>query len=244
MEQRGSYARALLKLSGSAFAGREGKGLDEGQIDFMARELVEAHRICSELAVVIGGGNIMRGAQRCPTGPSRIRADRAGMVATIVNALVFQDKLRQADVRCSVYSALPVAGVAAAFCAEQCTRDLEDGCVVLLAGGTGNPLFTTDTAGALRAVQLGAQVMLKATRVDGVYSADPEQHADAELYEHLSYEEVIKCRLAVMDLCAVSLCMEHGIPVRVFNYSVEGNIRRALQGEPVGTLIGRREDVS
>ena len=243
MESPGSYKRAVLKLSGSAFAPRGGKGIDEGRVGFMTRELVEAQRACPELAVVLGGGNIVRGAQCSLTGPSRIRADYAGMVATIVNALVFQDSLQRADVPCKVYSALPVAGVAAAFCAEQCAVDLEDGFIVLLAGGTGNPLFTTDTAGALRAVQLGAQVMLKATRVDGVYSADPEQHADAELYEHLSYEDVIKGTLGVMDLCAVSLCMDHGVPVRVFNYGVKGNIRRALSGEPVGTLIGRHEDV-
>jgi len=243
MESPGSCRRAVLKLSGSAFAPRGGKGIDEGQVGFVTGELIEARRACPELAVMLGGGNIMRGAQCFPTGPSRVRADYAGMAATVVNALVLQDSLLRADVPCKVYSALPVGGVAAAFSVEQCVADLEDGCIVLLAGGTGDPLFTTDTAGALRAVQLSAQVMLKATRVDGVYSADPEQHPDAELYEYLSYEDVIKGKLGVMDPCAVSLCMEHGVPVRVFNYGAEGNIRRALSGERVGTLIGRHEDV-
>jgi uridylate kinase len=243
MESPGSCRRAVLKLSGGAFAPRGGKGFDEEQVGFVTRELVEAQRACPELAVVLGGGNIMRGAQCFPTGPSRVRADHAGMAATVVNALVLQDSLLRSDVPCTVYSALPIGGVAAAFSVEQCALDLEDGCIVLLAGGTGNPLFTTDTAAALRAVQLGAEILLKATRVDGVYSADPERHPDAELYERLSYEDVIKGTLGVMDLCAVSLCMEHGVPVRVFNYGVEGNIRRALSGEPVGTLIGRHDDV-
>lgn len=238
MAPAASYTRALLKLSGNAFGPDQGGGLDEEQIDFIAAELAQGYRACPQLAVVVGGGNIMRGAKFRPRGPDRIRADHAGMIATIVNALVLQDALLHAAVTCRVYSALPVAGVAAPFSVEQCGADLDENRVVILAGGTGNPLFTTDTAAALRAVQLGAQIMFKATRVEGVYSADPELDAGAQLHERLAYEDVLKGQLGVMDIGAVSLCMEHGLPVRVFNYRTKGNIRRALLGEPVGTLIG------
>ena len=243
MKPEGGYDRALLKLSGSAFAAEGESGFDRAQMNFITAELVKACKCCPQLAVVVGGGNIMRGAQFCPHGPGRIRADYAGMVATIANALVLQDSLLSVDVPCCVYSALPVADVATSFAVDRCVADLERGHVVLLAGGTGNPLFTTDTAAALRAVQLGAEIMLKATRVDGVYSADPERHGEAMLYEHLAYEDVLQGKLAVMDLGAVSLCMEHGLPIRVFNYKVKGNIRRVLEGESVGTLIGKQKDV-
>ena len=240
MKPHRSHTRAVLKVSGEAFAPEGGRGLDEEHVGWLARELAAGREVCPELAVVVGGGNIMRGAKFQPDGAGRIRADYAGMIATIVNALILKDALEQSGLPCAVYSALPVEGVVSAFCVDCCQDDLAHGRLVILAGGTGNPLFTTDTAASLRAVQLGAKVLLKATRVRGVYSADPEKDAGAELFEHLSYQDVLARRLGVMDLCAISMCMEHALPVRVFNYKEDGNIRRALSGEPIGTLIGNR----
>ena len=244
MKPQGPYARAVLKLSGDAFAPESSKGLDERQVAYIARELLRGHEVCPSLAVVVGGGNIMRGAKFRSQGLERIRADYAGMIATVINALVLQDHLESAGVPCSIYSALPVSGAVDPFDAERCRETLSQRRIAILAGGTGNPLFTTDTAAALRAVELGAQVLLKATRVEGVHSADPELEAEAELFRTVTYEEVLRRKLAVMDLCAVSICMEHRLPLRVFNYKVEGNIRRALMGESVGTLVGSQEDVS
>ncbi len=242
MKPSAGYNRALLKLSGAAFAPAGGRGFGEEQLAYLARELGAAREVCAELAVVTGGGNILQGAKFRAGGPGRVRSDYAGMVATIVNALLLQESLEQAGIPSRVYSALPVAQVAAPFGVESCLADLRQGRIVILAGGTGEPLFTTDTAAALRAVELGAEILLKATRVDGVYSADPEEDEEAELYSRLGYQEVIERRLGVMDLCAVSLCMEHGLPVRVLNYMVEGGIRRALAGESIGTLIGDPQD--
>jgi len=238
MTPSGTHTRALLKLSGEAFAPEGGRGYGEDQIAWLTRELALGYEVCRELAVVVGGGNIMRGAKFNPEGVGRLRADYAGMVATVVNALILQDALRSSDLPCSAYSALPIEGVIVPFQLDACRADLEHGRIVVLAGGTGNPLFTTDTAASLRALQLSAEVLLKATRVEGVYSADPEEDPDAEFYEHLSYRDVLSRNLKVMDLCAVSMCMEHGLPVRVFNYKHEGNIRRALLGEELGTLVG------
>ncbi len=238
MGSEGGCKRALLKLSGNALAGEGGRGIDEAGVGFIAREFAAGHAACPQLAIVVGGGNILRGAVFRPHGPARIRADHAGMIATMVNALVLQDALGAVAVPSAVYGAHAIGEVVRPFGEEACRAELEARRVLLLAGGTGSPLFTTDTAAALRAVQLGAELVLKATRVDGVYSADPELDPAAVLYERLSYEEVMARGLGVMDMCAVSLCREHAIPVRVFNYKVEGNIRRALQGEPIGTLVG------
>jgi uridylate kinase len=172
---------------------------------------------------------------------ARLRADYAGMVATVVNGLVLDDALRAVNVPAAVYGALPVAQVVKPFSETDCREELDAGRVVILSGGTGNPLFTTDTCAALRAVQLGVQVLLKATRVDGVYSADPEVEPDAVLYKQLTYREVLERSLGVMDLCAVNLCREHRMPLGVFNYATSGSIRRALAGEPIGTAISDGE---
>jgi uridylate kinase len=235
---RPGYSRALVKLSGNAFVGVGKMGIGEEEVRYITTEVSDALKACPELAVVVGGGNIMRGASFCAEGKGRLRADSAGMLATIVNALVLQDGLANAGVETRVYSGLPVPDAAAPFDYEQAREDLQDGRVVLLAGGTGNPLFTTDTAAALRAIQLGAEVVLKATRVEGVHSADPEKNQETKFFSHLSCEEVLARRLEVMDLCAVSLCMKQNLPVRVLNYRTPGNIRRALAGESIGTLIG------
>jgi len=234
----GRARRVVLKLSGGSLAGREGQPFDPEAIGFVARELAAALQTGTQVAVVIGGGNILRGARFCPEGPGRIRADYAGMLATVINAFVLRDRLAELGVPCVHYGAFPVARMIGGFDPDECSARLEAGELALLAGGTGNPLFTTDTAAALRAAELGADLLLKATRVDGVYSTDPERDPNAELFPRISYQEVLERRLGVMDLAAVSLCMAHSLPVRVFNYSVPGNIGRAASGEAVGTLIG------
>jgi len=242
MKRGASYKRALLKLSGIALGVAEGAGLDRESVAYVTQELAAGHEVCPELAVVIGGGNIVRGARFCPSGAGRVRADYAGMVGTIVNALVLQEGLQQAGLPAVVYSTLPIEQVARPFDAQACAAELSHGHIVILAGGTGRPMFTTDTAAALLGVQLAVDIVLKATRVDGVYSADPEKDPGAKLFARLSYQKVLEGGLGVMDACAISLCREHGLPVRVLNYRVEGNIRRALSGEPVGTLIGNPDD--
>lgn len=237
MGDRAECNRAVVKLSGNAFCPPGRAGFEEKSLQYAARELKEALQVCSQLAVVVGGGNLMRGAAFWPSGLRRIRADRCGMLATVANSLMFQDYLERAEVPSCVLSAIGIEGMVDAFEVERCLSELEHGRLVLLAGGTGQPFFTTDTAAALRAVQVGADLMLKATRVDGVYAADPEREADARLYRRLSYRYVIEHGLEVMDLSAVAVCMEHSLPVRVFNYQVAGNLSAALRGESVGTLI-------
>jgi uridylate kinase len=234
--------RVLLKLSGGVFAARQGAPFDAEAISSMAEEVAEAHRTSAQIAVVLGGGNVIRGARFCPEGPGRLSADYAGMLATVLNGLVFGAALAEAGVPVSVYGAFAVPRMVAQFEPAGAIADLEAGRLVLLTGGTGNPFFTTDSAAALRAVELGAESVLKATRVDGVYSADPEHEPDAILYDRLTYEEVLERRLGVMDLTAISFCMEHSLPVRVFNYAVAGNIKRAVGGEAIGTFVGDPDD--
>jgi len=243
MQEQRSPRRVLLKISGNALAG-QGVAVPFGPraLDFIAAQLDQARQTGVQLAVVVGGGNIIRGAAFCPDGMGRLRADYAGMLATVVNVLVLRDRLEAIGVPVAHYAAVGIPRMAQAFAPERALADLESGRLVLLGGGTGSPLFTTDTAAALRAVELGADLLLKATRVDGVYTADPEKKADAQLCPRLTYAEVLKHRLRVMDLTAVSICLEHRLPLRVFSYAVEGNIRRAACGEPVGTLIGSPED--
>jgi len=232
-----SPRRVVVKLSGNTLAGTAGDVFGEDALDFIAAELDAARQAGVQLAVVVGGGNVIRGARFCPTGPGRISADYAGMLATVVNAIVLRERLERSGAPAVHYGAFPVPRMMPAFEPTACIADLEAGRIAVLAGGTGNPLLTTDTAAALRAVEVGADLVLKATRVDGVYSADPETDSNAELFDRISYREVLERGLAVMDLTAVSFCMEHDVPVRVFNYAVPGNIRRAAAGEPVGTLI-------
>ena len=232
----------LLKLSGGALAAADGSPFGDGAIDYIAGELKDAHDAGARMAVVIGGGNIIRGARFCPTGPGRIAADHAGMLATTVNALVLRDRLEQAGVPTSHFGAFAVPRMVPQFTPSAARAALAQGEVVVLAGGTGNPLLTTDTAAAIRAVEVGAYVVLKATRVDGVYSADPEVDADARRFATLTYHEVLERKLGVMDLTAISFCLQHSLPVRVFDFAAPGNIRRAALGEPVGTLIGSDND--
>jgi uridylate kinase len=242
MDREPGPKRVLLKLSGNAFMGAGGETFDSDAVAFISSEIARTAASGVRLAVVCGAGNVIRGAGFCPEGPGRVRADFAGMLATLVNVLVLRDGLEQQGVSCAHYSAFGVVRVAEAFEPLRAREDLEKGRVVLLAGGTGNPFFTTDTAAALRAVELGAGLLLKATRVDGVYSDDPEKNPAAKHYARISYQEVLERKLGVMDLTAISFCMEHGLQVRVFNYAVEGNIQRAAAGEELGTLIGESED--
>ena len=242
MGQEPDPGRVLLKLSGDAFSAGGPDVFDSRALEFIAAELGRTVEAGVQVAVVIGGGNIMRGAKFCPDGPGRIGADYAGMLATVINGVVLRDCLLQQGVAASHYSAFRISHMVDDFEPERCVADLEEGRIVLLSGGTGNPFFTTDTAAALRAVEIGADLLLKATRVDGVYSADPETNPDAEFFEAIRYDEVLERKLAVMDLTAVSLCLANELPVRVFNFAVEGNIRRAALGESIGTLIGGFED--
>jgi uridylate kinase len=242
MAQGRTPRRIVLKLSGSAFSGAGDAPFDDEAVRFIAQELSGAHSACAQIAVVVGGGNVIRGAKFCPTGPGRIFADYAGMLATVTNALVLRDYLREMGVPAAHYGAFAIPRIVETFEPQRAAADLVQGKLVLLAGGTGNPLLTTDTAAALRAVELEADILLKATRVDGVYSADPESNPGAELFSRVSCRTVLERRLAVMDLSAVSLCMEYRLPVRVFNYSVAGNLRRAAAGEALGTLLGGAED--
>jgi len=242
MGQEPDPRRVLLKLSGDALSAGGPNVFDSHALEFTAGELLQTVKAGVQVAVVIGGGNIMRGAKFCPDGPGRIGADHAGMLGTVINGVVLRDRLRARGVPATHYSAFRIPRIVNDFEPERCVADLEEGRVVVLSGGTGNPFFTTDTAAALRAVEIGANLLLKATRVDGVYSADPETDPDAELFEAIRYDEVLKRGLGVMDLTAVSLCLANGLPVRVFNFAVEGNIRRAALGESIGTLIGRPQD--
>lgn len=228
--------RVLLKLSGGALKGPDGP-LSADSMQYIVGQLRSALEACDQLAVVLGGGNIMRGADTGREGIRRHRVDQCGMMATVVNALALAEELQGAGMDATVMSATPVPGIAAGFDVDEALEQLRDGKLVLLAGGTGNTYFTTDSAAALRAVQLDAGLMLKATRVRGVFDSDPEKDGDAGFYEHISHTDVLKNELGVMDLPAVALCMEHDLPVRVFDFWQEGNLRAVLDGKPIGTLI-------
>jgi uridylate kinase len=231
------YKRVLLKLSGQALGGAAGIGLDFQEIEFLARAAQRIREAGVDLAVVLGGGNFLRGSSLAQSGVNRETADYMGMVATLINALGLQDRLEGLGVPNRVCSAIHMGEVAEPYIRRRVIRHLEKGRVVLLAGGTGNPHFTTDTAAALRAAEVGAEALFKATRVDGVYSSDPEKDPDATRFEHLTYMEVLNRQLKVMDSTAVTLCMEKRIPIVVFNLKVPGNIEKAVAGEVLGTRI-------
>ncbi len=234
------YQRVLLKLSGEALGAPEtGQGLSPARVGELAEALADAHRRGVSLAVVCGGGNILRGEEFSRLGAQRASADYMGMLGTVINALALQDTLEREGVPTRVLSALEIRAVAEPFVRRRALSHLEKGRVVLLAAGTGNPYFTTDTAAALRAAELGCEVLLKATKVDGVYTSDPKRDPSAERLEHLSYMEVLERRLGVMDGTAITLCMENEIPVVVFDLFRDGNLGRVLAGENIGTTIGR-----
>jgi uridylate kinase len=231
------FGRILLKLSGEALLGARSYGVDPGTCAFIADQVRTVRQAGVEVAIVVGGGNIFRGLAAAAKGMDRATGDYMGMLATVMNALALQDAMESAEIETRVMTAIGMNEVAEPYIRRRAVRHLEKGRVVILAAGTGNPYFTTDTAAALRAVEIGAEVLLKATKVDGVYSADPALDPTATRHDELSYTDVLAQRLAVLDSTAVSLCMDNDLPILVFDINKPGNISRAALGEPVGTLI-------
>ncbi|MBS1261187.1 MAG: Uridylate kinase [Calditrichaeota bacterium] len=231
------YKRVLLKLSGEMLAGEKKYGLNEETLHNIALDLKEIRDHGIEMGIVVGAGNIFRGLQAAGRGMERVPADHMGMLATIINAIALQDFAERIGLHTRVQSAIEVHEVAEPYIRRRAIRHLEKGRLVIFAGGTGNPYFTTDTAAALRASEIGAEVLLKGTRVDGVYDRDPEKHADAKFYDRLSYNEVIDQRLKVMDLTAFTFCQDNELPIRVFNITERGNLLRLLTGENIGTVV-------
>jgi uridylate kinase len=235
--RRPAYRRVVLKLSGEALAGSQGYGLDPSVLVRVGAEVRDVTELGVQLAIVIGGGNIFRGVAASAGGMERATADYMGMLATIINALALQDALEKAGCQTRVLSAIEMRAVAEPYIRRRAIRHLEKGRVVIFAAGTGNPFFTTDTAGALRAVEIGADAILKATKVDGIYSADPARDAGAERLARVTYIEVLNRRLEVMDTTAISLCMDNKLPIVVFDLTRPGNIARIVCGEPVGSVV-------
>ena len=235
------YKRILLKLSGEALLGDRAYGVDPGFCAFIARQVGEVHRLGVEVGIVVGGGNIFRGLAAAAKGMDRATGDYIGMLATVMNGLALQDALERAGVATRVMTAIAMNEVAEPYIRRRAIRHLEKGRVTLFVAGTGNPYFTTDTAAALRAVEINAEVLLKATRVDGVYDSDPLTNKDARRYAQLDYTDLLRDQLKVLDATAVSLCMENDLPIVVFDLNQPDNITRVAAGEPVGTLISGAE---
>jgi uridylate kinase len=231
------YQRILLKLSGEALGGKSGLGIDADAVHDMARQVREVRDLGVEVVVVIGGGNIFRGVAGSERGIERATADYMGMLATVINALALQDALEKEGVATRVQSAITMHQVAEAFIRRRAVRHLEKGRVVIFGGGTGNPYFSTDTAAALRATEIGAEVILKATKVDGIYDSDPKKNPNAKRYTQLTYIEALQKQLKVMDSTAFSLCMDNKMPIIVFDLFKEHNLRQVVMGEKVGTLV-------
>ncbi len=234
---RMSYTRVLLKLSGESLAGDQGYGIDPATIKTIASEIKEVVDAGIELALVIGGGNIFRGLAASSKGMDRASADYMGMLATVMNSLAMQDALEKLGVSTRVLSAIAMQEVAEPYIRRRAMRHLERGRVVIFAAGTGNPYFTTDTAASLRAMEINAQVILKGTKVDGVYSADPKKDPTATRYDELSYIDVLNKNLQVMDATATSLCMDNNLPIIVFDLTTPGNIKKVISGESIGTIV-------
>ncbi len=234
------YRRILLKLSGEALMGREDYGIDPEVIGRLAREIIEVQQARIEVGIVIGGGNIFRGAGLAAGGMDRVTGDHMGMLATVMNALAMQDALEKLGAKVRVMSAIKINEVCEDFIRRRAIRHLEKGRIVLFAAGTGNPFFTTDSAAALRAVEVGADLLLKATKVDGVYDSDPKKNSNAVRYSELSYDDVIARNLQVMDTAAIALCRDHDMPLRIYDMTKGGNLMRILHGETVGTLVHRK----
>jgi uridylate kinase len=233
------YRRILLKLSGEALMGEQDYGIEPKVIGHIADDLGELNRKGVEVAVVIGGGNIFRGVGLAQAGMDRVTADQMGMLATVINALALQDALERRGLHCRVMSALKINQVCEDYIRRRAVRHLEKGRLVVFAAGTGNPYFTTDSAASLRASEINAELMLKATKVDGVYDVDPIKHADAKRYKRLTYDEVLAQKLDVMDATAVVMCRDNDIPLRIFNMFMEGDLVKVIMGEEIGTVIER-----
>lgn len=231
------YKRVILKVTGELLAGPQRYGIDGKTVRAFAEEIKEVKALGCEMALVIGGGNILRGAEATEWGLERATADYMGMLATVINSMALQDALEKIGVPTRVMSAIEMRQVAEPYIRRRATRHLEKGRVVIFAGGTGNPYFTTDTTASLRAMEIGAEVILKATKVDGVYDADPMKFPEAKRYAELTYLEVLSRELKVMDSAAISLCMDNRLPIVVFNIMEPGNIKRVVSGEQIGTLV-------
>ena len=231
------YKRILLKISGEAMMGDRKYGISSSTVDYMAKEIKEALSKGVEVAIVIGGGNIFRGAEASVEGIERASADYMGMLATIINALALQNSLEKHNVPTRVQSAIEMKELAEPYIRRKAIRHLEKGRAVIFAAGTGNPYFTTDTAAALRAIEIGADVILKATKVDGIYSSDPVKNPSAKKYSTVTYIDMLTKGLSVMDSTAITLCMENNIPILVFNLKGKGNIRKIIEGKKLGTLV-------
>jgi len=234
------YKRIMLKISGEALAGDEGFGISPKVLSFLATEILEVHRLGLQIAVVVGGGNIFRGIAASGEGMDRSAADYIGMLATVINGLALQDALERVAIDTRVQTAIEMREVAEPFIRRRAIRHLEKGRVVIFVGGTGNPYFSTDTAAALRAMEVNAEVVFKATKVDGVYTADPLQDPSAKKFDELSYIEVLNRQLKVMDSTAISLCMDNLFPIVVFNLREAGILRQLVFGEKVGTIVRGR----
>ncbi len=231
------YKRILLKVSGEAMMGDQAYGVDPVTVDFIAKEIKDAVSMGVEMAIVIGGGNIFRGVEASVKGIERASADYMGMLATVINALALQNYLEKYDIPTRVQSAIEMKELAEPYIRRKAMRHLEKGRTVIFAAGTGNPYFTTDTAASLRAMEIDAEVILKATKVDGIYSADPMKDPTAKKYDVLTYIDVLTRGLSVMDSTAISLCMDNNLPIMVFNLRGKGNIRKILEGKKIGTLV-------
>jgi len=233
-----AYQRILLKLSGEVLAGEEGFGVDPAKATQLAVEIKSIHDLGIDIGLVIGAGNIFRGMQAAAKGMQRVTGDYLGMLATIMNAICVQDALENLGTITRTLSAITVAQIAEPYIRRRAIRHLEKGRIVVVAGGTGNPYFTTDTAAALRATELGAELLIKGTKVDGVYDKDPVVHSDAIKYDRVSYKEAIQKELRIMDMTAISLCKENSLPIKVFNINRNGDLKKLILGEPIGTLVG------
>jgi uridylate kinase len=237
MTKQPTYKRIVIKLSGEVMAGDEGVGIEPAVVRELAEEIKELKSLTVEIAVVIGGGNLIRGIEAAEYDLDRVTADHVGMLTTVINGLALSAVLERQGIATSIHSAVGVGEMVAPYVRRNALRDLQEGKVVIFVGGTGNPYFTTDTAAALRALEIEAEIILKATKVDGVYDSDPLKNSAAVKFDRISYQEVLQQRLGVMDATAISLCMEHRLPVVVFNITGKGNMQRIILGEKEGTLI-------
>jgi uridylate kinase len=235
---KAAYSRLLLKLSGEGLAGRDGMGISPAVIGGVAQQIRDVSELGVQVSVVIGGGNIIRGMTAASQGMDRANADYMGMLGSVINAMALQDALEHVGLPTRVLTAIDIKQVAELYIRRRAIRHLEKGRIVIFGGGTGNPFFTTDTAAALRAAEIGAEVILKATQVDGVYDKDPNLHEGAKRYERLSFDQAMRKNLRFMDQAAIALCRENGLPIVVFDMGVSGNLRRIAAGEDVGTRVG------
>jgi uridylate kinase len=231
------YNRILLKLSGESLMGNQNFGIDENKVDEYASQLAELAELKVQTAIVIGGGNIFRGLKGSSKGFDRVKGDQMGMLATVINSLALSSSLKKFGVITRVFSAIRMEPIADYYSIEAATKALENREIIIIAGGTGNPFFTTDSASALRAIEIGADIMLKGTRVDGVYTSDPEKNPHAEKFDEISFDEIYNRNLQVMDLTATTLCRDNKMPILVFNMDIIGNLKMAVSGEKLGTKI-------